>query len=151
MTTAALSRSVADHPSTLGGNCSYPTQPSRRGGAALGLQPWDRRPQAKATGLRNLHCSSFASNNAWWEIVPTTTDLLAWCELISFIDEPELARCEVATFRYRVLHVAARSLRRPANPPTDRSDLAVGQHHRHRLAPHPPRLRLTPDAPSVTG
>ncbi|ACV80763.1 IS1380 family transposase [Nakamurella multipartita] len=68
----------------------------------------DRIRQAKATGLRNLPCFSFASNSAWLEIVLTATDLLAWCKLIAFIDEPDLACCEVATFRYRVLHVAAR-------------------------------------------
>jgi hypothetical protein len=28
--------------------------------------------------------------------------------VIGFADVPELARCEIATFRYRVLHVAAR-------------------------------------------
>jgi hypothetical protein len=68
----------------------------------------DRIRQAKATGLRNLPCHSFASNSAWLEIVLTATDLVAWCKLIGFADEPDLARCEIATFRYRVLHVAAR-------------------------------------------
>jgi len=29
-------------------------------------------------------------------------------KLIGFTDEPDLATCEIATFRYRVLHVAAR-------------------------------------------
>ena len=38
----------------------------------------------------------------------TATDLLAWCKLLGFPDQPDLARCEIATFRYRVLHVAAR-------------------------------------------
>ena len=28
--------------------------------------------------------------------------------MLGFKDHPDLARCEVATFRYRVLHVAAR-------------------------------------------
>jgi len=32
-------------------------------------------------------------------------------QLIGFTDHPELARCEIATFRYRVLHVAARITR----------------------------------------
>ena len=41
----------------------------------------------------------------------TATDLIAWCKLIGFSDEPDLARCEIATFRYRVLHVAARITR----------------------------------------
>ena len=68
----------------------------------------DRIRQAKATGLRNLPCHSWSSNSAWLEIVLTATDLIAWCKLIGFSDEPDLARCEIATFRYRVLHVAAR-------------------------------------------
>ena len=68
----------------------------------------DRIRQAKATGLRNLPCHSWSSNSAWLEIVLTATDLLAWCKLIGFPDQPDLARCEVAAFRYRVLHVAAR-------------------------------------------
>jgi hypothetical protein len=71
----------------------------------------DRIRQAKATGLRNLPCHSWSSNSAWLEIVMTATDLLAWTKLIGFHDEPELARCEVAAFRYRVLHVAARITR----------------------------------------
>lgn len=32
-------------------------------------------------------------------------------QLIGFVDQPEIARCEIATFRYRVLHVAARITR----------------------------------------
>ena len=36
------------------------------------------------------------------------TDLIAWTKLIAFADNPALARCEIQTFRYRVLHVAAR-------------------------------------------
>jgi len=39
------------------------------------------------------------------------TDLVAWAKLIGFRDEPALARCEIDTFRYRVLHVAARITR----------------------------------------
>ncbi|MDF3313359.1 IS1380 family transposase, partial [Rhodococcus sp. T2V] len=39
------------------------------------------------------------------------TDLVAWAKLIGFGDHPELARCEIDTFRYRVLHVAARITR----------------------------------------
>jgi len=38
----------------------------------------------------------------------TAVDLVAWSKLIGFADEPDLATCEIATFRYRVLHVAAR-------------------------------------------
>lgn len=71
----------------------------------------DRIRQAKATGLRNLPFHSFAANAAWLEIIMTATDLIAWAKLIGFTDHPDLARCEIETFRYRVLHVAARITR----------------------------------------
>jgi hypothetical protein len=38
----------------------------------------------------------------------TALDLVAWSKLLGFADQADLARCEIATFRYRVLHVAAR-------------------------------------------
>ena len=68
----------------------------------------DRIRQAKATGLRNLPFNAFAANSAWLEIIMAATDLVAWAKLIGFTGYPELARCEIETFRYRVLHVAAR-------------------------------------------
>jgi len=71
----------------------------------------DRIRQAKATGMRNFPCHSYAANSAWLEIVMTAMDLVAWTKLLGFADEPDLAKCEIATFRYRVLHVAARITR----------------------------------------
>jgi glutathione S-transferase len=71
----------------------------------------DRIRQAKATGLRNFPCRAADENNAWLETVLTAIDLLCWTKLICFADEPALARCEIAAFRYRVLHVAARLTR----------------------------------------
>jgi hypothetical protein len=71
----------------------------------------DRIREAKATGLRNLPCHRAEANAAWLEIILTATDLVAWAQLIGFTDHPELARCEIDTFRYRVLHVAARITR----------------------------------------
>lgn len=71
----------------------------------------DRIREAKATGLRNLPCRGFAENTAWLQAVLTATDLVCWTKLISFSGLPELARCEINTFRYRVLHVAARITR----------------------------------------
>ena len=41
----------------------------------------------------------------------TAVDLVCWTKTICFADTPDLARCEIATFRYRVLHVAARLTR----------------------------------------
>jgi len=71
----------------------------------------DRIRQAKATGLRNLPCRAFNENAAWLEVVLIATDLIAWTKLLAFADDPALARCEIATFRYRILHVAARITR----------------------------------------
>jgi hypothetical protein len=68
----------------------------------------DRIREAKATGLRNFPCRAWNENRAWFEVVMTAVDLVCWTKLIGFADVPELARCEIATFRYRVLHVAAR-------------------------------------------
>ena len=67
----------------------------------------DRIRQAKATGLRNLPCRGAAENAAWLEAVLTASDLLCWTKLLCFATDPALARCEIAAFRYRVLHVAA--------------------------------------------
>jgi len=71
----------------------------------------DRIRELKATGLRNLPCHRFAANAAWLEIILTATDLVAWTKLIGFTTRPRLATCEINTFRYRVLHVAARITR----------------------------------------
>ena len=71
----------------------------------------DRIRQAKATGLANLPFHSLQANAAWLEIVMAATDLIAWAQLLGFTDHPELARCEIDTFRYRVCHVAARIAR----------------------------------------
>lgn len=71
----------------------------------------DRIRQAKDTGLRNLPCFHAAANAAWLEIVMTATDLIAWTKILGFTEHPELARCEIAAFRYRVLHIAARITR----------------------------------------
>ena len=71
----------------------------------------DRIREGKATGLRNLPCHDAALNSAWLETVLTAIDLLTWTQLIAFTGQPALARCEIGTFRYRVLHVAARITR----------------------------------------
>lgn len=68
----------------------------------------DRIREAKATGLRNFPCRAWNENNAWLEVVLTAVDLVAWTKKIAFADVPSLVRCEIDTFRYRVLHVAAR-------------------------------------------
>jgi len=71
----------------------------------------DRIRQGKAMGLRNLPCRAEGENAAWLEAVLAAGDLVTWTKLIAFADQPELARCEIAAFRYRILHVAARITR----------------------------------------
>ena len=71
----------------------------------------DRIREAKATGLRNFPCRAWNENTAWLEVVLTAVDLVCWTQLIAFADVPDLARCEIAQFRYRVLHIAARLTR----------------------------------------
>jgi hypothetical protein len=71
----------------------------------------DRIRQAKAAGLRNLPCKEAAENHAWLECVLAAADLVAWSKLICFANDPVLARCEIANFRYRILHMAARITR----------------------------------------
>jgi hypothetical protein len=71
----------------------------------------DRIREAKATGLRNFPCHAMNENHAWLQVVLTAVDLIAWTKKIAFADVPELTRCEIAAFRYRVLHVAARLTR----------------------------------------
>ena len=38
-------------------------------------------------------------------------DLVAWSKVICFADNPAIARCEIDTYRYRILHIAARVTR----------------------------------------
>ena len=71
----------------------------------------DRIRQAKASGLRNLPCRAAAENHAWLETVLAAADLVCWSKLICFYDHPTIARCEIETFRYQILHVAARLTR----------------------------------------
>ena len=71
----------------------------------------DRIRQLKATGLGNLPCHRSDADAAWLEIILAATDLVGWAKLIGFAEHPDLATCEVGTFRYRVLHAAARITR----------------------------------------
>jgi len=71
----------------------------------------DRIRQAKAMGLRNLPCKAVAENHAWLECVLAATDLVAWSKLICFYHDPDLAHCEIANLRYRIMHTAARLVR----------------------------------------
>jgi hypothetical protein len=79
----------------------------------------DRIRCGKATGLRNLPCTGYARNKAWLELALTAADLLTWAQALCFTGD--LARCEPATFRYRVCGIAAK-LTRTARVPTLRLD-----------------------------
>jgi len=69
----------------------------------------DRIRCGKATGLRNMPCRGYAENKLWLELALTAADLLTWTQALCL--DGELARCEPATLRYRLLHVAARLAR----------------------------------------
>jgi hypothetical protein len=71
----------------------------------------DRIRQAKAAGLANLPCRAAPENNAWLEVVLAAADLVAWSKKICFADVADIARCEIDTYRYRILHMAARITR----------------------------------------
>jgi len=71
----------------------------------------DRIRQGKADGLRNLPCREAAENHAWLEMVLAAADLVCWSKLICFADDDVIARCEIETFRYRILHTADRLTR----------------------------------------
>jgi len=93
-----------------------PRERERRPMAALELRHRqharveDRIRQGKAAGLKNLPCAEAEENDAWLECVLAAADLVCWSKLLCFIDD-ELARCEIAAFRYKILHMAARITR----------------------------------------
>ncbi|KAA8946862.1 transposase, partial [Mycobacterium sp.] len=65
---------------------------------------------AKDTGLARWPSHSFAINTAWVTAVAVAIDLLCWMRLL-LLDGP-LAKAEPATLRYRLLHAAARLVKR---------------------------------------
>jgi hypothetical protein len=69
----------------------------------------DRIRCGKATGLRNLPCKHYEQNKVWLELCLAAADLLTWTRALCFTGD--LARCEPATFRYRVTGIAARITR----------------------------------------
>ena len=62
------------------------------------------------TGLDRMPFRRFAANAAWLELVLAAADLLAWLRMGCL--SGELARAEPKTLRYRLLHTAARLVRR---------------------------------------
>ncbi|WP_409497438.1 IS1380 family transposase [Amycolatopsis sp. cmx-11-12] len=99
----------------------------------------DRIRCGKNTGLRNLPCRGYTANKAWLELALTAADLLIWAQSLCFTGE--LARCEPATFRYRICAIAAK-LTRTARIPTLHLDRDwTWAHH---LATAFTRLRAAP-------
>ena len=64
----------------------------------------------KDTGLARWPSHSFAINTAWVIAAALAIDLLCWMRLLLF--DGDLAKAEPATLRYRLLHGAARLVRR---------------------------------------
>jgi hypothetical protein len=69
----------------------------------------DRIRTGKTIGLRNLPCRGYPQYKVWLELSLTAADLLTWTPALCL--DGELARCEPAALRYRLLHVAARLVR----------------------------------------
>jgi hypothetical protein len=62
------------------------------------------------SGLDRMPFTSFAMNQAWFELVLAGADLLAWLRLACL--DGEMAKAAPKTLRYRLLHVAARIVHR---------------------------------------
>jgi hypothetical protein len=71
----------------------------------------DRIRCGKDTGLSRLPSRMFAINQAWLATAMIAADLIAWTQTLLLTDQPDLARAEPKTLRYRLLHVAARLTR----------------------------------------
>jgi len=65
---------------------------------------------AKDTGLARWPSSAFAINSAWVAAVAIAIDLLCWTRLLLL--DGHLAAAEPQTLRYRLLHTAARIIKR---------------------------------------
>lgn len=71
----------------------------------------DRIRCAKDTGLGRFPSRDFAINHAWLVAAMIAVDLTAFAQTIVLHDQPDLAKAEPKTLRYRLLHVAARITR----------------------------------------
>jgi hypothetical protein len=66
----------------------------------------DRICCAKDTGRRQLPSREFAINRVSYTLTAIATDPIAWLQILTLTGD--LARCELKTLRYGVLHTAAR-------------------------------------------
>jgi hypothetical protein len=68
----------------------------------------DRIRCGKDTGLGRFPSKIFAINQAWLACALIAIDLIAWTQTTLLHDQPDLAKAEPKTLRYRLLHTAAR-------------------------------------------
>jgi hypothetical protein len=81
---------------------------------------------SKDTGLGHLPSHDYGLNRAWLDASMTACVLLAWLRLLAL--DGDLTRAEPKTLRYRVLHAAARLVRRrAATMAENRRGLALGR------------------------
>ncbi len=71
----------------------------------------DRIRTGKDTGLGHLPSRHQQFNEVWVELALIGADLLALTQSMLLTEEPDLARAEPKTLRYRLLHMAARITR----------------------------------------
>jgi hypothetical protein len=71
----------------------------------------DQVKAGKAQGLRNLPSKMWDVNAAWMLTANIAADLTCWTRLLGLADEPDLADAEVATLRFRLLHIPGRLVR----------------------------------------
>ena len=68
----------------------------------------DQVKAGKAQGLRNLPSKMWDVNTAWMLTANIAADLTCWMRLLGLDDEPDLAGAEIATLRFRLLHIPGR-------------------------------------------
>ena len=127
---------IPHQPVRIRGSLHGAHQPVRRPGHPRAAPPpprTGREPDRKDCGLERLPFTSFAAKAAWIEeMVLCAADLLAWCQTLLF--EGELAVAEPRTFRYRILHIAARLIRStPTNMAATPRTLAMDRRSARRL------------------
>ena len=68
----------------------------------------DRIRTGKDTGIGHLPSRHTRINAVWLELALIAADLLALAQSMLLTDQPDLAKAEPKTLRYRLLHIAAR-------------------------------------------
>ena len=108
----------------------------------------DRIRCAKDRGMRRLPSRDYKINQAWLTAVMIAVDLITWAQTLILHDQPDLAKGEPKTQRYRLLPTAASITRgqRKVRPATHRPHLALG----HRARPRIPASRRAPTTRDLT-